>query len=83
MNWDQIEGQWHQVTGQVKSRWGKLTDDDVKNVAGKRMVLLGKLQSRYGVLKEDAEKQIDEWLAKVSVGDVSSKSKHEKAEKSS
>lgn len=66
MNWDQVEGQWHQVAGQVKSRWGKLTDDDVKFVAGKRMVLLGKLQERYGVLKDDAEKQIDEWLSTMS-----------------
>lgn len=74
MNWDQIEGQWHQVTGQVKSRWGKLTDDDVTFVGGKRMVLLGKLQERYGVLKEDAEKQIDEWLATLSPSGKSGKS---------
>jgi uncharacterized protein YjbJ (UPF0337 family) len=44
MNWDQVEGRWQQITGNVKSAWGKLTDDDVKNIAGKRDVLIGKIQ---------------------------------------
>ena len=61
-----IEGQWHQVKGTLKSKWGKLTDDDVKNVAGKKDVLLGKLQARYGIVKDEAEKQVDEWVAKLS-----------------
>jgi uncharacterized protein YjbJ (UPF0337 family) len=65
MNWDQIEGQWRQLSGQVKSTWGKLTDDDLTNIAGKRTVLVGKVQSRYGVLKDDAEKQVDKWVAGV------------------
>ena len=47
MNWDQIEGGWDQLAGQVKSQWGKLTDDDLKNIAGKRQQLVGKLQERY------------------------------------
>jgi len=64
MNWDQIQGQWQQLRGQAKSKWGKLTDDDVDNVAGKRDVLIGKIQVRYGVLKEEAEKQVDGWLSK-------------------
>ena len=66
MNWSQIEGQWHQVKGEMKSRWAKLTDDDHKNVAGKKDQLIGKLQERYGILKEDAEKQIDEWIGKLT-----------------
>jgi uncharacterized protein YjbJ (UPF0337 family) len=66
MNWSELEGQWSQVTGNLKSQWGKLTDDDLKTVAGKKDVLLGKLQERYGILKEDAEKQADAWLAKFS-----------------
>ena len=66
MNWTQLEGQWHQLTGQVKSTWGKLTDDDLQNVAGKKDQLVGKVQERYGVLKEDAEKQVDQWMAKVA-----------------
>lgn len=66
MNWTQLAGQWHQVAGQVKSKWAKLTDDDVQNVAGKQEQLVGKIQERYGILKEDAERQVDEWIAKFS-----------------
>ncbi len=65
MNWDQIEGQWHQVKGNVRSKWGKLTDDDVKNLSGKREHLVGKLQVRYGIMKDEAERQADEWIAKL------------------
>jgi len=66
MNWDQIAGQWHQLHGEAKSKWAKLTDDDLKNVAGMREQLAGKLQERYGILKEDAEKQINEWTQKLT-----------------
>lgn len=66
MNWTQIEGRWQTLTGQLKSQWGKLTDDDLVNIAGKRDQLLGKLQERYGVVKSEAEKQVDKWLAMVS-----------------
>lgn len=65
MNWNQIEGEWHQLAGQVKAKWGKLTDDDLKVVAGKKEQLAGKIQHHYGVLKDEAEKQIDEWIAKI------------------
>jgi uncharacterized protein YjbJ (UPF0337 family) len=64
MNWDQIQGQWQQLRGQTKSTWAKLTDDDIDNVAGKRDILIGKIQVRYGVLKEEAEKQVDGWIAR-------------------
>lgn len=63
MNWTQIEGRWKTLSGQIKSQWGKLTDDDLANVAGKREQLMGKLQERYGVVKEEAEKQVDKWIA--------------------
>jgi len=65
MNWTQIEGRWQTLTGQLKSQWGKLTDDDLANVAGKKDQLIGKLQERYGIVKDDAEKQIDKWIAMV------------------
>jgi uncharacterized protein YjbJ (UPF0337 family) len=65
MNWNQIEGRWDQFAGQVKSQWGKLSDDDLKNIAGKRQQLVGKLQERYGVLKEELEKQVNHWLGTV------------------
>jgi len=63
MNWTQVEGKWEQLAGKVRSQWGKLTDDDMANVKGKRDQLVGKIVERYGVIKEDAEKQIDTWLA--------------------
>ncbi len=66
MNWDQIEGQWHQVKGSIKSQWGKLTDDDVQSIGGKKEKLLGILQQRYGVVKDEAEKQADTWLSKLA-----------------
>ncbi len=65
MNWDQVSGQWKQFTGQIKSKWGKLTDDDMNTLAGKKDILVGKLQQRYGIAKEEAEKQVDAWLAKL------------------
>ncbi len=61
MNWDQIQGQWKQMMGNVKRHWGKLTDDDVQVVEGNRERLVGKIQERYGVTKEEAEKQVDDW----------------------
>jgi uncharacterized protein YjbJ (UPF0337 family) len=67
MNWDQIKGQWQQLSGHAKSKWAKLTDDDVDNVAGKRDVLIGKIQERYGMLKEEAEKQVDGWIASYGI----------------
>ena len=61
MNWDQVEGKWKQVKGTVKERWGKLTDDDLDTIAGKRDQLAGRLQERYGITKEQAEAEIDQW----------------------
>lgn len=62
MNWDQIQGNWKQVTGKVKEKWGKLTDDDLTAVAGKRDQLAGVLQNRYGLAKEQAEKELDDFM---------------------
>ncbi|MBL8344676.1 MAG: CsbD family protein [Rubrivivax sp.] len=61
MNWDRIQGDWKQLTGRAKEQWGKLTDDDLSIVAGRRDQLAGKIQERYGVAKEDAEKQVAAW----------------------
>lgn len=61
MNWDRIEGDWKQFKGKVKEKWGKLTDDDLDVIAGKRDQLSGKLQKSYGVSKDEAEKQISDW----------------------
>ncbi len=61
MNWDQVSGNWKQFKGSIKERWGKLTDDDLTVVAGKRDKLAGILQERYGYAKEQAEKELDEF----------------------
>lgn len=61
MNWDRIEGNWKQIKGKAQVQWGKLTDDDLDVVAGKRTELSGKLQERYGIAENEAEKQIAKW----------------------
>ena len=61
MNWDQIEGKWKQSMGKVKAKWGKLTDDDITVINGKKEQLVGKIQERYGIAKDAAEKQVDEF----------------------
>jgi uncharacterized protein YjbJ (UPF0337 family) len=62
MNWDQVKGNWKQFTGRVKAKWGKLTDDDLTVVAGKRDEFLGKIQERYGYAKDQAEREVDDFL---------------------
>ncbi len=59
MNWDTVEGNWKQFKGKVKTRWGKLTDDHLEVIAGKRVQLAGKIQEVYGITKDEAEKQIN------------------------
>ena len=58
MNWEQIEGNWKQFTGKVRENWGKITDDELQKIAGKRDQLVGTIQHRYGLAKEEAEKQV-------------------------
>jgi uncharacterized protein YjbJ (UPF0337 family) len=60
MNWDILEGRWEQVKGKLKAKWGKLTDDDWKQIAGKKDQLIGKLRERYGYEKDQAEREADE-----------------------
>jgi uncharacterized protein YjbJ (UPF0337 family) len=61
MNWDQIQGNWKQFAGKVRAKWGKLTDNDLQVVAGKRDQLAGILQKKYGFAKDQAEKELDEF----------------------
>lgn len=63
MNWDQVSGKWKQLKGNVRTQWGKLTDDDVDVVAGNREKLVGKLQERYGYTKDRALQSVDEFIA--------------------
>jgi len=64
MNWDRIEGNWKQFKGNVKQQWGKLTDDQLDVIGGKRQNLSGKIQEAYGITKDETEKQISEWQAR-------------------
>ena len=66
MNWDQIAGNWKQLTGKVKAKWGILTDDDLTATAGKREELAGLIQKHYGVAKEQAEKEADDFAKALS-----------------
>lgn len=61
MNKDQFQGKWQQLKGKVKEKWGKLTDDDIAEINGKREQLLGKLQARYGYAKEKAEEALTDF----------------------
>jgi uncharacterized protein YjbJ (UPF0337 family) len=65
--WDKIAGSWKEVTGQARIQWGKLTDDDVEQIKGQRDVLAGRIQQRYGIAKEEANRQIDDWAAKLKL----------------
>ncbi len=65
MNWTQIEAKWDQVKGNAKSTWSKLTDDDLSFVAGQRDKLVGKVQERYGVLEEHAQRDVDRWVDSI------------------
>jgi len=63
MNSEQIKGNWNQLKGKVREKWGKLTNDDVEAVQGRSEQLQGKLQERYGIAKEEAKKRVDEFFA--------------------
>jgi uncharacterized protein YjbJ (UPF0337 family) len=74
MNWDRIEGNWKQLKGKAREKWGKLTDNDWEQVAGKKDQLIGRIQERYGITKEEARRQADEWARAQSM------ETHEKSE---
>ena len=61
MNWDVVKGNWKQFTGKVKQKWGKLTDDDLTAIGGKRDELVGRLQKHYGYAKDEAERELDDF----------------------
>ena len=65
MNWQVVEGKWDQLKGQVRQKWGKLTDDDVAKMKGKRERLVGKIKERYGLEKDAAEREVDDFIASL------------------
>jgi uncharacterized protein YjbJ (UPF0337 family) len=65
MNWDQVEGNWKQFKGKIRAQWGKFTDDELDVFHGKREQFVGKLQEKYGIQRERAEEELDEFLHKL------------------
>lgn len=66
MNWDDIEGQWKVMKGKVKEQWGDLTDDEIDTIGGKKDQLIGRIQKRYGMAREDAARQVEEFERRVT-----------------
>lgn len=64
MDWNRVEGIWKQVKSKIKEKWGKLTDDDLDQIAGKRDQLEGKIHERYGIEKDRAKSDIDDWYGR-------------------
>lgn len=76
MNWDLIEGKWKQALGKIfKEKWGKLTDDDLRMIGGQREQLVGKIQERYGIAKDDAERQVNEFSRTYGTEETSTREK--------
>ena len=61
MNWDTMAGNWKQMKGKARQKWAKLTDDDLTYIDGKREQLLGRIQERYGIQKDIAERELKDW----------------------
>jgi len=67
MNWDRVEGNWKQLKGKAREQWGKLADSDFEQIAGKKDQLIGRIQERYGISKDEAQKQADAWVKAQSI----------------
>jgi uncharacterized protein YjbJ (UPF0337 family) len=63
VNSDTLKGKWKELKGAAKERWGRLTDDDLDVIAGQADQLIGRLQQRYGIARDEAQKQVDDWNA--------------------
>ena len=64
MNQDILKGRWAQLKGELKTQWGKLTDNDVTQIEGEKDKLVGKVRERYGIERDEAERQVNDWLKK-------------------
>lgn len=68
MNRDILKGNWNQLKGKVRERWGELTDDEIDQIEGEREQLVGVLQKHYGYAKEEAEREVEEWSESPDIG---------------
>lgn len=66
MNWDQVEGKWKELKGEIRRKWGKLTDNDFETIGGNKDRLAGRLQQYYGYSKDKADQEITEWWNSLS-----------------
>ena len=62
MTWDQVGGKWPQMRGSLRHRWGRLTEEDLDVIAGKKEIFIGRVQERYSISREEARQRIEEWL---------------------
>jgi uncharacterized protein YjbJ (UPF0337 family) len=62
MNWDQVEGNWKQLRGKAQAKWGDITDDEWDQAEGRRKELVGLVQEKYGKARDEAEREVDDWL---------------------
>ena len=67
MNEDILRGQWTQLKGKVREKWGKLTSDDLDVIQGRAEQLIGRVQERYGVARDEAERQVKAWMSTVKI----------------
>lgn len=70
MNRDVLQGKWKQMKGRVRERWGELTNDDVDRMTGASEQLVGKIQERYGIAQDEAQREVDDWLRTEEEGEV-------------
>jgi uncharacterized protein YjbJ (UPF0337 family) len=70
MNQDRLQGNWKQFKGKVREKWGRLTDDQLDVINGRREILAGKIQEAYGIGKDEAERQIKEWENTIRMADA-------------
>jgi uncharacterized protein YjbJ (UPF0337 family) len=73
MNWDQVAGNWKQVKGKAREQWGKLTNDDLDIIEGRREQLVGVLQERYGWARNEAERQADAFVTSLKESKAASR----------
>jgi uncharacterized protein YjbJ (UPF0337 family) len=69
MNWERISGNWTHWRGRVRERWGRLTDDELSRVGGRRDQLAGRIQQTYGLTREEAERQLRNWERNLAIGE--------------
>ena len=68
MNEDTLKGQWTQIKGRVREQWGKLTNDDLDQIQGRAEQLIGKVQERYGIQRDEAKRQVDDFMRNTEPG---------------